>query len=159
MKLNIMLWVLVFLAGFFSYAFLASSLSFEKPIDFNVNTSKNDAPSDWINRGQIDVSDNRIIINLKDASLSSYAPTGSMKPVFDEKANGIRIVPENEDELEVGDIISFQKTPGELIVHRIVEKGRDEQGTYFITKGDNNRENDGKVRFNEIKYVTVGVLW
>ncbi len=46
-----------------------------------------------------------------------------------------------------------------LIIHRVVEIGEDEQGTYFITKGDNNFFSDGKVRFGQIKYVTIGVIY
>ena len=79
-----------------------------------------------------------------------------MKPLLDEGSNGIRIVPSSEDEINIGDIITFKQNIDEnnyLIVHRVIEKGEDLQGTYFITKGDNNSLNDGKVRFSEIKYL------
>jgi hypothetical protein len=46
-----------------------------------------------------------------------------------------------------------------LIIHRVVEKGVDFDGIYFIAKGDNNVVSDGKIRFEDIKYKTIGVIW
>lgn len=54
--------------------------------------------------------------------------------------------------------ISFKKD-GDLIVHRVIEKGVDDMGVYFITKGDSNNVSDGKVRFEDIEYKTIGVIW
>jgi len=105
---------------------------------------------------QISITGNSITINVPNASISSYAPTGSMKPVFDSGANGIRIVPNSPEQIKVGDIVTFGK---DNIVHRIVEEGKDEGGYWFITKGDNNQVSDGKIRFEDIKYVTIGVLY
>jgi hypothetical protein len=58
----------------------------------------------------------------------------------------------------VGDIVSYRKGES-LIVHRVIEKGVDEEGIYFVVKGDNNSISDGKIRFEEIEYITVGVIW
>lgn len=85
-------------------------------------------------------------------------PTGSMLPVLSETANGIRIVPEAAEDIQIGDIISYQTEQG-LIVHRITARGFDNEGYYFIAKGDNNELSDGKIRFEDIKYVTIGVLY
>ena len=46
-----------------------------------------------------------------------------------------------------------------LIVHRVIDIGTDSEGTYFITKGDNNNIVDGKVRFEDIEFITIGVIW
>jgi hypothetical protein len=157
--------VLIFLLGFFSANIVGVYLSYglEKPFFNNLGFSKaglnsNSAPFDFIKENQIEVYGDKIVIKVNNASLSRYAATGSMKPVFDENANGIRIVPISEKDIHIGDIISYESN-GSLIVHRIVEKSSDEEGTYFITKGDNNIINDGKIRFKDIKYVTIGVLW
>jgi signal peptidase I len=116
------------------------------------------APSDWISSNQIHIYDDKIVIDLADSSLSSYAATGSMKPVLDKGTNGIRIKPESAGQIKAGDIISFSKQ-GDLIVHRVVEKGEDSRGVYFVTKGDNNDIDDGKVRFEDIKYITVALIY
>jgi len=170
-KNRIILFSLIFVLGFLSCAFVVCSLSYlqiEKPLSFGdfgtislvsgVDNSKLQAPSDWIKRDQIEVYGDKIVIKLPGASLSGYAPTGSMKPVLDKNSNGIRVAPESESQINVGDIVSF-KQGEDLIVHRVVEKGEDENGTYFITKGDSNNINDGKIRFSDIKYVTVAIIW
>ena len=81
-----------------------------------------------------------------------------MVPIFDTGANGVGIKPKSEDELNVGDIITFRQD-GNLIVHRIVEKGIDEEGWFFITRGDNNNINDGKIRFSQIDSVLVALFY
>ena len=72
------------------------------------------------------------------ASLMTVMPTGSMKPMFDEKAVLI-MEPASYDDLRVGDIVTYihpkHKCP---IVHRITEK----RGDKFWTKGDNNARMD-----------------
>ncbi len=126
-------------------------------LGFNLNDN-NSAPFDFVDESQIKVYDDKIIINVDGASLSRYAPTGSMKPVLDEGSNGIRVVPKSAEDIHVGDIITFEQD-NYLIVHRVVDIGTDEKGIYFITKGDNSGIADGKVRFENIKYITIGVIW
>jgi hypothetical protein len=45
------------------------------------------------------------------------------------------------------------------IVHRVIDKGVDENGYWFVTKGDNNKQADGKVYWEDVKYVTIGVIY
>jgi len=154
--------MIVFVLGFLScicFTFGLSYIGFERPLSFNIlNLNEVQAPSDWVKSEQIEVYEDRIVINVEHASLSRYADTGSMKPVLDFNSNGIRIKPESEQDINVGDIVSFNYQ-GSLIVHRVVAKGTDEEGVYFITKGDNNSVSDGKIRFEDIEYVTVGLIW
>lgn len=158
---------MIFLSGFFSGMFLfyvyLSAGSFtefldEVPFGTGLVSLNRNAPSDWISEEDISIFDDRIILRIPNATLSNYADSGSMKPVFDGKANGIRVVPENESEINVGDIISY-RFENFLIVHRIVEKSIDDDGVYFVMQGDNNILSDGKIRFEDIEYVTVGVIW
>ena len=129
-----------------------------KEIPFSLFSKNITEPSNSISEEQIKVLGDKIIINIKDASLSRYAPTGSMLPVLNENSNGIRIKVESEDEISIGDIITFKAEEG-LIVHRVIEIGEDSDGWFAITKGDNNNVTDGKIRFLQIKYKTIGVLW
>ena len=81
-----------------------------------------------------------------------------MVPVIDSNANGIGIRPNSSEDIFVGDIISFYH--GEkLIVHRVIEKGEDEFGDYFITKGDNVNFDDGKIRFEEIDSIRAILIY
>jgi hypothetical protein len=154
---------IIFFFGFLS----ASLMSFyfvygsEIPLSlFNLsfNSDNNSAPFDFVEEDQIQIFEDKVIINIDGASISRYAPTGSMLPVLDQGSNGIRIVPKLESEIHIGDIITFEQG-SMLIVHRVVEIGSDSEGTYFITKGDNNNLNDKKIRFKDIKYITIGVIW
>ena len=154
---------IIFLFGFLSANVIGLYLIYGSEIPFSFNNfslgiKNNSAPFDFVKENQIQVFEDKIVINIDKASISRYAPTGSMLPVLDEGSNGIRIVPKSEAEIHIGDIITF-KQDNMLIVHRVIEIGSDNEGKYFITKGDNSPINDGKIRFKDIEYITIGVIW
>jgi len=147
------------LAGMFFNLYVYSEL--ENPIlnKFGIGSLDNKTvPYDLLDENQIEIYSDRVIIRIENASIGRYAATGSMIPVLNEGSNGIRIVPKSENDIHVGQIITFEEN-NLLIVHRVIEKGIDDNGVYFITKGDNNDLDDGKVRFEDIKYITIGVIW
>lgn len=151
-------YVFMFLIGFLScVALFYITGSVEQPFGMSFSDNVN-APGDYIKEEDIYLFENKILINIDNARISRYADTGSMKPVLDENSNGIQIKPLSVNEIEIGDIVSY-RSGFDLIVHRVVEKGIDERGVYFITKGDNSEVVDGKIRFSDIEYKTVGVLW
>ena len=150
---------IIFLSGFFSCVFLFSfGVSTDLEMPFGFGGGDVDAPSDWVSEEDIIVLDDSIILNIANATVSRYSATGSMRPVLDIGANGIRVVPESEDDVEVGDIITFRSGERQ-IVHRVVLKGLDSEGVYFVLKGDNNDFDDGKIRFSDIRYKTIGLLY
>jgi len=156
-----LIFILIFMAGFLSCMLISLAYSeTEKPLVIGSLSlvSGTAAPSNWIKESQIHIYENAVVIDIKGASLGRYAATGSMRPVLDKDSNGIKIVPENPDQINVGDIITFEQND-ELIIHRVIQKGEDEEGAYFITKGDNNNVTDGKVRFQDIRYVIVAMIW
>ncbi|MFH0752320.1 MAG: signal peptidase I [archaeon] len=125
-----------------------------------LNESERISPSDTITEGQIRVYDDRVVIYMDNPYLAEYTNSNSMDPVLDEGANGLLIIPKEED-LNLGDIVSYQSEHNEnLIVHRIVEIGNDDLGTFYRMKGDNNSSVDfEKVRFEQIKYKTLGIIY
>lgn len=156
---RILIYIIVFLIGFLSCMLVGVLVAeTEIPFDIGIDLTNAEAPGDWVEESQIHIYENAVVIDVDGASLSRYAPTGSMVPILDEDSNGIRIVPENEEDIEVGDIITFEQD-NQLIVHRVSEKGEDSEGVYFITKGDNNNITDGKIRFEDVRYVTIGIIW
>ena len=160
-KLKVMLAIcismLIFLTGFMAN-YALNHVYIDKESPFLIGFSSANQPGNWINEKNIQVYDDRIVIKIDNARISRYEATGSMLPVLGENANGIEIVPFSSNQIQIGDIITFQK--GEkLIVHRVIEKGKDNKGDYFITKGDNNDEADGRVYFSQIKYVTIGLVY
>lgn len=127
------------------------------------DNSKKDksSPSDWIKESQIKVYDDKVVIEIEGAQWARFTDTKSMDPMLDSSANAIEIVPKTAASIKVGDIISFntEYTDG-TIIHRVIEKGTDEDGIYFITKGDNNANADpGKVRFSQVQRVLVAIIY
>ncbi len=159
--LKIMLVVAVFFLGWFASDIIAN-VNAEIPMSINRASGLELAsPQDWIKEDQIHVYSDRIIIDLKDAEWATFTDTNSMDPIIDKGSNAIEIIPKSENDIEVGDIVSYKSEYADgTIIHRVIEKGKDENGVYFILKGDNNSANDpGKVRFDQIKRVLVGILY
>lgn len=119
------------------------------------------SPQDRIGEHQIHVYSDKIVIEVDGASWARYQDSNSMDPVLDMGANGIELVPRNEDEIHVGDIVAYEsKYVSGLTVHRVVEIGYDDEGKYFILQGDNApRADPGKVRFDQIQYVLIGIIY
>jgi hypothetical protein len=156
-----------FLLGFTSCVFLFFCFGSNLEVPFSVSGfvvrdlgfgGEVSAPSDYVAEGDIFVFEDEIVLKISGASISSYLDSGSMVPVLDKGANGIRIVPTSEAQIEVGDIVSF-RMGGILVVHRVIEKGLDEGGVYFVVKGDSNLVGEGKIRFEDIEYLTVGIIY
>ncbi|MBN1386121.1 hypothetical protein JW968_04060 [Candidatus Woesearchaeota archaeon] len=119
------------------------------------------SPSDKITEDKIHVYNDRVIIYMDNPVWAGFTDTNSMDPVFDAESNAIEIVPKSPDQIHVGDIISYESKYAEgTIIHRVVEKGADDEGVYFIMKGDNNPDNDpGKVRFSQVKRLLVAIIY
>jgi len=123
-----------------------------------VDSGNSSYPSNFLNDNDILVYKNKIILKIENAQISNYDSSNSMEPMIGKGANGIVVKPGSEEDVKVGDIITF-KRGDKLIVHRVIEKGSDAGGVYFITKGDNVDFVDGKVRFNEIEHKLIGILY
>ena len=90
-----------------------------------------------------------------DINVNSIAGTGSMRPTYSKGMTVISLVPKNESDIHIGDIVTFNKTTKPDVIHRVVEIGNDFEGWYAMTKGDNNKRADQKMRFSDIK----GIAW
>ena len=152
-------YILIFLLGFFSCILIFIIIN-GNITGFIIADAVEDikTPSDRLNNEDVIVLNNSLILNISNAKLGNYEATKSMIPVLDENTTGIKIIPKTESDIKEGDIISFSYN-NDFIVHRIIEKGTDKKGVYFVTKGDNSNIKDSKLRFEDIKYVTIGVLW
>jgi len=119
------------------------------------------SPEDRINEDQIKVYDDKVVLEVPGTTWAKYTNTHSMDPVLDEGYNGIEIKPESEDDIVVGDVISYtNKDKSRDTVHRVVKIGEDKHGKYFITKGDNVKVNDpNPVRYEQINGILVAVVY
>ena len=151
---------MVFLVGWFAsmvYSELNNS-KIEVPFGFS---EEQKIPYDRVKESQIKVLNDKIVIELEDATWASYADTNSMIPVLDKGANGLELIPSSESDIYIGDIVAYESSYVDgLVVHRIINIGEDSKGKFYILKGDNNKEVDPeKVRFEQIKYVLIGVIY
>ena len=137
--------------------FSVSVISITKQSEFK--SPELNSPSDWISEEQIKVYNDKIILDINKATWAKFTDTNSMDPFIDEGSNAIEILPENPDDIMEGDIISYQSEEG-TIIHRVIEKGKDTEGIYYIVKGDNNTFSDPyKVRYGDVKGVVVAVIY
>lgn len=129
-------------------------------LQFPLKGTEVPSPNDWITGDDIAVYSGGVLLSILNATLVGYADTNSMDPLIDESAHGIEIQPVKE-RLHTGDIISYRSRRAQVvIVHRIISIGEDELGRYYITKGDNNTDQDPeKVRFEDIEGVVVVVIY
>ncbi len=123
-----------------------------------------DSPSDWVKEDQIKVYEDKIILELSDVTYASFTNTNSMDPLIDETANGIEIMPNSPEEIQVGDIISYRYqgyfNEESFILHRVISIDEDEEGIYYTVQGDNNLQPDStKVRFSDVTGVLVAVIY
>ncbi len=124
-----------------------------------LNTEKI-SPQDFIQDNQIELYNDKIIINVPNAQISEFANTNSMDPELDDGANGIEVPIECTD-VEKGDIIVYSPSwTDNLVVHRVIDIDSDNKGIYFTLKGDNSQIQDPeRVRCNQIKSLVIGVLY
>lgn len=81
--------------------------------------------------------------------------SNSMEPTINED-DVIMIKEVTIEEIQEGDIITFKKQDETIVTHRIVEMLDTQNGRIYITKGDNNKEEDREpIEFSQIygKYV------
>ena len=139
----------------------------ESTTDTIINTFRSNRPQelsspyDHIKENQIHVYDSRIIIDIDDPEWATFTDTNYMDPVIDYGANAIEIIPKTQNEVHVGDIVSYRSDYAEgIIIHRVIGTGYDSVGWYAVMKGDNNPEKDpGKVRFEQIQRIVVAIIY
>jgi|SRR3989338_2397424 len=127
----------------------------------NNKTRDKPSPYNWISKDNVLVYNDEVIIKIKNPEWAIFTDTKSMDPVIDSTSKAIQIVPKNEDEIHVGDIVAYKsKYKNGIITHRVIDIGYDTQGWYAIVKGDNNESVDpGKVRFEQIKRVVIAIIY
>ncbi len=161
--------VAAFFAGLLGGALIMSvpdstaAIPLQQPQAINANApvAENLAPGDHIPESDISVLNDKVVISIKNPVWARFAPSGSMKPVFDTGANAIEIIPSSSSQINAGDIISYQAdwldTP---VVHRVLSTGEDSDGWYATVKGDNNDAADpGKVRWDQVRRVVVAIVY
>jgi len=127
-------------------------------IELKIQKSKtNMQPSNWIDDNEIHVYKSGVIIKKEDILRGRVKGTGSMLPLINKNCTLLYYVPKSKNDIKIGDIIVFEKgnfLNKKDIVHRVVNKTNE----YFYAKGDNGNKID-KIKYNDIQYVVVGILY
>lgn len=119
------------------------------------------SPENYLNESQIKVYKDRVEIDASNVVWAGFADTKSMLPVINKDSNAIQVIPICPEEVKVGDIISYKSLYADgIIIHRVIYESSDENGSYFILKGDNNPSSDpGKIRCSQIQRKVIGILY
>ncbi len=119
------------------------------------------SPAEHIPIGDVKVYGNEVIINASGLMPALVADTNSMDPFVDSSAKLLVMKPKDERDIHLGDIVGYTCDQcGGVVLHRVVALGRDADGPFYTLKGDNNPEPDpGKIRFDQIQTVLVGVIY
>ncbi len=155
---GVLLFIIVISLGFLvGFVFSNKEILLSDTIDILEKPS----PYNHIPEGDIIVSKDQVIIKVNNPRWASFTDTNSMDPIFDIGANTIQIIPTTVEDVHVGDIISYTSHFADsTIIHRVVDIGNDDQGWYVEMKGDNNLLKDpGRIRFYQIKSVTVAIVY
>lgn len=133
----------------------------ECPIPTTNQTNEKPSPKDRISQDQIKIYKDKVVLDIQNVLWAKIADTNSMDPIIDSNAHVLQIKPKSEQELQIGDIITYYHIKsGHNVIHRIIEISQDENGWYALTKGDNNKLPDSeKVRFAQIKKVLIGIIY
>ena len=127
---------------------------------FILSPSELESPADRISEKDIKVYDDEVVLSVDHAQWSEFTDTNSMDPLLDVGANTIEVPPKSPEDIYPGDVVSYRLAEGSSIIHRVIAVGTDDQGRYYILKGDNNPVDDGKkVRFNQIEGIVVAVVY
>jgi len=117
-------------------------------------------PRDIIKEDWIHIYDSEIKLdNINISYWAVFTNSKSMLPTFGQYSNAIYIDPQTPNDIQPCDIISYVDPVGDDITHRVISTGYDEVGWYAEMKGDNNVISEGKVRFDQIDGLLVGVLY
>ncbi len=76
-------------------------------------------------------------VSIRATGLGTYIVTGgSMEPAI-QKGSLVLVQPVSPSEVKLGDVITFQQYD-QTTTHRVIDVGRNTQGSIFVTKGDAN---------------------
>ena len=151
--------IIVFIIGFISSSMLHGvGLASGAP---EMSGLERSSPGDYLDENQINVYEDRVELDVSGVEWARFTDTHSMEPVLDKDTNALQFIPDSPEQISEGDIISYRKNGTKnRIIHRVMHKGHDDDGVYFIVKGDNNPVSDpGRVRFDQVERVLFAIVY
>ncbi len=117
-------------------------------------------PTNVTGQDALDFSPDKATLHVAQPFGAVLTDSDSMRPVMDEDTMLVQIPPEQR-EIRPGDIIAFTANySATIIVHRVIAVGKDDEGWFAITKGDNNVKPDPeKVRRDDLIGITAATVY
>ena len=119
------------------------------------------SPQNFFNTNQIKVYQDRVILDAQNIVWAGFEDTKSMLPVINKDSNALQIIPNCPEDIGLGDIVSYRSHYADgIIIHRVIHIDEDNEGIYFVLKGDNNPSSDpGRIRCNQIDRKVVAIIY
>ncbi len=119
------------------------------------------SPANFFDTSQIKVYRDRVILEQENILWAGFEDTKSMLPVINKDSNALQVVPNCPEDIELGDIVSYRSDYADgVIIHRVIHIDEDEQGPYFVLKGDNNPSSDpGRIRCSQIDRKVIAIIY
>ena len=119
------------------------------------------SPANFFDTNQIKVYRDRVILEQENILWAGFEDTKSMLPIINKNTNALQIAPNCPEDIQLGDIVSYRSNYADgIIIHRVIHIDEDEQGTYFVLKGDNNPASDpGRIRCHQIDRKVVAIIY
>lgn len=123
-------------------------------------------PCHRIDYEQIKVYPMQVMIHQDNIIHSGVLNTNSMLPTITSESTILLKKPTSIQDVCIGDIIYYKTNnctfpKSEFVLHRVISQNEDILGIYYNAKGDNNGNviDNCKIRYEDIKYVVVGILY
>lgn len=118
-------------------------------------------PKDRVMEDQIRVSRNKVVIDIDNIYWGYMLDSNSMDPLLDEGTTVLTVKPSGPNDISIGDLLVYKANLSEYnIVHRVINISADDEGIFFITKGDNNPYDDPfRIRFNDVVAIVIGIIY
>lgn len=119
-------------------------------------------PKDRISEQEIKVYPDSVVIEAPHAVWATFADTGSMEPLLFQGANALQMKPSKQDDIQVGDIISYKPffLNDTILIHRVVAIEGTGENWRAYAQGDANPFQDPEpITFDQIERVTFAVVY
>ena len=119
------------------------------------------SPANFFDTNQIRVYRDRVVLEQENILWAGFEDTKSMLPIINKDTNALQIAPNCPEDIKLGDIVSYRSDYADgIIIHRVIHIDEDEQGIYFVLKGDNNPTSDpGRIRCHQIDRKVVAIIY
>ena len=112
-----------------------------------------------ISPNTFNLTEDSLTINFNNITFFNITGGSSMLPAIHNNSTQLYIILGN-NLLYIGDIVRFKYKEDIFMHHRIIDIRNDEEGIYYITRGDNNPLNDViKIRKENITHKLIGILY